>query len=179
MKIYVDMDDTLFDFKRSYNDWKLRVPQHPYPQAQYGFFANLEPFPDALWAWNELKRFGEVYFLTAPSIMNPLCYTEKRVSVEKHFGLEACHNLIICEDKSLLRGDLLIDDRRDSNKQHEFVGDFIHFGTEQFPDWKYIIGWMDWRYNDGMIKWINENPEEWLRFNHGTSKENDDDTRCA
>jgi hypothetical protein len=38
---------------------------------------------------------------------------------------------------------------------------------------------MDWRYNDGMIKWINENPEEWLRFNHGTSKENDDDTRCA
>ena len=143
-RIFIDMDYTLVDFTSGFHRARERNPGQPWPQSQYGFFANLEPLPDAVWAWKRLQELGHVtYILTAPSILNPMCYAEKRVSVEKIFGFEACHNLIICEDKSLLHGDVLIDDKTDSHKQDLFRGTFIHFGSQKFPDWRTTVGYVE------------------------------------
>lgn len=139
MVIYIDMDDTLFDFRSAYNAALDACPDIQYPQSQYGFFTKLKLLPDANWAYEELKKEHRVYFLTAPSVMNPLCYTEKRISIEENFGIAACNALIFATDKSLLRGDILIDDRVDSNKQNEFQGELIQYGSENFPNWRAIV----------------------------------------
>lgn len=151
LKVHIDMDDTLLAFSKAYNAAKTVNPEQMYPQSQYGFFANLEllPFADLAYKYFTKWRRHEVYFLTAPSVYNPFCYTEKRVSIEKHFGFEACKNLIFACDKSMIRGDVLIDDRADSNKQNEFEGDFFLFGSEEFPNWGELLLAFDIKYHGG------------------------------
>lgn len=139
MIIYIDMDDTLLDFTSAYRRELERLPVMPFPQSQYGFFANLELLPGALEAWNILNEKHDVYFLTAPSVRNPMCYTEKRISIEKHFGYLACEKLILSTNKSLLKGDILIDDYATGNHQDRFGGEFIHFGSSRYPDWNSVL----------------------------------------
>ncbi|WP_210436090.1 5' nucleotidase, NT5C type [Photobacterium toruni] len=88
----------------------MRNPQTKYPQSQYGFFADLEPLDgtiSAVTAINDSSQY-ECYILTAPSPRNPLCYTEKRVWVEKHLGYDFVEKLIICSNKRLLKGIFLL-----------------------------------------------------------------------
>ena len=111
MRVYVDMDDVLCDWMGAYDEARERVPGQKYPQAQMDFFRKLKPLPHAIEGINIMKWRGhDVWILTKPSYMNPLCYTEKRLWVEDHLGLEWCDRLILCPDKSLLKGDVLIDD---------------------------------------------------------------------
>lgn len=137
--LYIDLDGVIFNFQKAHQEALEENPRQPYPQSQLGFFLNLEPIKNALYAFERLDEKFDVYFLTAPSTKNPLCYTEKRLSIEKHFGFEACKKLIICENKSLLKGKYLIDDRTDTHKQNEFEGILIQFGGEEFPDWISVL----------------------------------------
>jgi 5'(3')-deoxyribonucleotidase len=73
--------------------------------------------------------------LTAPSEHNPLSYTEKRIWIEKHLGFDFVERLIICSNKSLLKGDILIDDHISGKGQENFEGQLIHFGSEEFLNW--------------------------------------------
>ena len=135
--IYLDMDDVLCDFTGAYQRAIEQNPAIGYPQSQYGFFANLAPIEgaiDAVTTLLESKAF-EVYVLTAPSMRNPLSYTEKRVWIESNFGYEFVSRLILCPNKSLLKGDFLVDDNLHGKGQEGFEGEVIHFGSEQFPDW--------------------------------------------
>ena len=70
------------------------------PQSQYGFFANLVPIPFGVESVKQLidSNLYDPNILTTPSTKNPLCYTEKRIWIEKHFGLE----FIISPNKSLV-----------------------------------------------------------------------------
>ncbi len=131
-RIFVDMDDVLCDFKSQYN--KLKNDFIPHPQTTYGFFTNLPEIEGSIETFKWLESKFDVYILTRPSYKNPLCYTEKRVWVENHLGLETCKKLILCYDKSLLKGDYLIDD----NNHEGFEGTICLFGSEEFPDWKSI-----------------------------------------
>lgn len=131
--IHIDMDDTICHFKKAHEE--KRTDEIKYPQSQYGFFADLEPIQGAIEAVNMLSVFHEVYILTAPSYMNPLCYTEKRVWIEKHFGLSFCKKLIICPNKTLIRGHYLIDDI----PWPGFQGRQLLFGSEEFPGWMSVL----------------------------------------
>lgn len=131
-RVFIDMDDVLCDFKGQYN--KLKTDFVPNPQTTWGFFTNLPEIEGSIETFRWLETKFDVYILTRPSYMNPLCYTEKRVWVENHLGLETCKKLIICYDKSLLKGDFLIDD----NIHEGFEGELIHFGTDQFPNWESV-----------------------------------------
>ncbi len=133
-RIFVDMDNTLCAYTQRFREKRAAQPEVLYPQSQYGFFANLDPLPGAIEAYKALEEAYEVYILTAPSYKNPLCYTEKRVWVERHLGLETTPNLIICQRKEMLMGDYLIDDHA-----YDFQGELIHFGTDRFPDWAAVL----------------------------------------
>ena len=138
------MDDVLCDFTGAFNEALLRAPEIRYPQSQYGFFSNLEPISGAIESVSELirsERF-EPYILTAPSILNPLCYTEKRLWVEKHFGIEFVNKLIISPNKALLIGDYLIDDNLKGNGQNKFTGNLIHFGSSKYPNWGKVMTYL-------------------------------------
>jgi 5'(3')-deoxyribonucleotidase len=140
MRIYVDMDDTLCDFMGAYRLATEKLPVQAYPQAGVDFFRKLSPLLGAVEGIKELARRGhDVWILTRPSVYNPLCYTEKRLWVEDHLGLHWCERLIISPDKSLLIGDLLIDD----TSWPGFSGDQIHFGSHDLYgtpiDWAWVL----------------------------------------
>lgn len=137
MRIFIDMDDTLCQYSKRFRERLALQPEIAFPQSQYGFFANLEPMPGAIEAYHALEQKYEVFILTAPSYKNPLCYTEKRVWVEQHLGLEITPNLIICQRKEFLMGDYLIDDH-----VYPFQGELIHFGKADFPDWAAVLQYL-------------------------------------
>lgn len=43
--------------------------------------------------------------------------------------------------KDLVEGDYLIDDRG-KNGTSEFKGEWIHFGSERFPNWKAVLEYL-------------------------------------
>lgn len=141
MIVYVDMDDTLCQFSEAHAMELQRNPSIKFPQSQYGFFERLLPIKNAVESMNLLAEASEYdpYILTAPSTRNPLCYTEKRVWIEKHLGYHFVKKLIISPNKGLLKGDLLIDDNISGKGQENFEGKIFQFGSLQFPDWLAIL----------------------------------------
>lgn len=130
------MDDTLCDFIGEYR--KRKTEDNKYPQSNKGFFEDLPPLLDAINGYKILEKYFDVRILTAPSVLNPLCYTEKRLWVEKHLGMEACHKMIICPDKSLLKGHFLIDDSI-TKGQDKFEGKLLRFGHAKYSNWYCIL----------------------------------------
>ena len=141
MIIYIEIDDVLCDFSEAYNQALINNPDIKYPQSQYGFFTEIKPKEGAIDATQRIEssKDFETYILTAPSTRNPLCYTEKRVWIEKWLGYSFVKKLIICSNKGLLKGDILIDDNISGRGQENFEGRIIHFGSSQFPDWSSVI----------------------------------------
>lgn len=133
------MDDVLCDFTKAFLEKTVSNKKH-WPQAEVDFFRKLEPIKGAVESINQLHKLNyDVWILTAPSVCNPLCYMEKRLWIEDHFGnINLQERLIISPDKSCVGSeqDILIDDRFDSHGQIYFKGELI-----LFLDW---IGVMDY-----------------------------------
>lgn len=139
--VYVDMDGVLCDFAGAHAADLAANPGIRYPQSQYGFFRKLEPMPGAIEAMVSMRADPalSVYILTAPSVENPLCYSEKREWVESHLGMDMVRRLIISPDKGLSKGDFLIDDHTEGRGQDRFEGRLIHFGSAEFPGWEEVL----------------------------------------
>ena len=135
------MDDVMADFKRGHSKALKKSPDNKYPQSEYGFFMNLKPVHNSKNVINWLMGHPkfDVYILTAPSVMNPLCYTEKRLWIEKHYGMGMVDKLIISPNKGLNKGDYLIDDNISGKGQENFEGTLVHFGSNEFPDWMTVM----------------------------------------
>ncbi len=143
MIIYIDMDGVmcqlrLNDLKLAYKKARKENPGKPFPPPIPGFFENLKPIPGAIDTVNWLRAWADVYVLSAPSVRNPLSYTEKRLWIEKYFDLKFCYKLILCPNKGLLRGDFLIDDHKSGKGQDRFEGRLIHFGSSDFSTWQSV-----------------------------------------
>ncbi len=139
--VYVDMDDTLCDYTGGHLGAWASQPNLPYPQSLPGFYLNLKPLPCAVEGFNFLSTSPslDVYILTAPSVMNPHSYSEKRQWVERHLGLDIAYRLIISPNKGLLKGDILIDDNVSGKGQEHFIGEIYQFGSDIYPDWKALV----------------------------------------
>ncbi|MBM7425002.1 5' nucleotidase, NT5C type [Spongiibacter marinus] len=139
--IYVDMDHVLCDYAEGFSRQKDLFPDLQFPQSEEpGMYIGLNPLPGAIESYHWLNDLPEtdVYILTAPSIHNSHCYSEKRDWVEKHLGLSVVQNLIITPHKNLNKGHYLIDDMPSGKGQDRFEGSLIQFGSEQFPDWESV-----------------------------------------
>lgn len=137
LTVYIDMDGVLCDFDGAFNRDKKAYPHIEFPQSQKGFYLALAPISGAIEAMDYFLNSEHLnaYILTAPSIYNPLSYTEKRLWVENHLGFEWVKRFIISPDKSLLKGDVLIDDHASGGGQDMFEGKLLHLGSPTFPDW--------------------------------------------
>lgn len=140
-RIYIDMDGVLCNCQKAVDEHLFNNPNQKYPQSKWGFFLKLEEMPDAVESFNKLKEKYDVYILTRPSFRNVNSFTEKAQWVWDHLGFEALQHTIMCGDKSLVKGDYLIDDT-DRAGQKEFEGEFIKFGSEEYPDWKSVIKYL-------------------------------------
>lgn len=143
MIVYVDMDDTLCDFSGRKQEVIDRDPSVRYPQSIPGFFLGLSPLPGAIDGIRTLMDHPDldVYILTAPSIKNRNCYTEKADWVRAHLGEEMVGKTIISPHKNLSLGHYLIDDHASGRGQEKFIGTLLHFGSEEFPNWNAIVAY--------------------------------------
>jgi len=159
MIILLDMDDVLADFDGEFfTRWRAQYPDKPYiakedrkifgldeeypPELKDlvksvytapGFCKSLPPIPGSLEAVLEMKQEGhDVFICTAPLSKYENCVLEKYEWTEKHLGREWTKKIILTKDKTLVRGDFLIDDNPDIK------------GIAT-PSWEYII--FDQPYN--------------------------------
>lgn len=146
--IYIDMDDVLCNYTELHRERLKKEPNIKYPQSQYGFFRKLEAKKGGIEGLNYLRsqNIFDIYILTAPSVKNPLCYSEKREWVEEKLGIDMVNRLIITPNKGLNKGDYLIDDHREGKGQDTFEGELIWFGSVNYPSWKEVIGYFREKY---------------------------------
>lgn len=138
MLILLDQDGVLADFEHAFLDaWRQRHPDiepvayedrrafhiledypaelRPRAEAIYtspGFIRNLPPVPGAIEAYHALLGLGmDVRICTSPLRQFENCVAEKFLWVERHLGRAATERMVLTRDKTLVRGDLLIDDR--------------------------------------------------------------------
>lgn len=127
MRIYIDMDNVLVDFRSALSKRGL-APDTENADDIEGLFAEMEPMPGALEAYRELVADGhDVYILSTAPWDNPSAWSDKLLWVQKYLGDVAHKRLILSHHKHLLRGDVLIDDRR-KRGAGAFSGYHIHFG---------------------------------------------------
>lgn len=78
---------------------------------QPGWFRNLPRTPGARRGMERLVEAGhDVWICTKPMRDNPTCRDEKAQWVEYHYGSDWVRRLIITPDKSMVVGDVLVDD---------------------------------------------------------------------
>jgi len=145
------MDDTLCDFKGAFVKCRLENPTFTFPQSRQSFFFDLKPIPGAIetFTWLNIQPELDVYILTAPSIKNPYCYTEKRLWIGKHLGFAAANQLIISPHKNLNKGHFLIDDNVSGKGQENFEGELVQFGSNAYPDWAAIHQYFKTKIDNG------------------------------
>ena len=167
MIVLVDIDNTIahFDgmflerFKSKYPDQqfiKLEDRRSFYPVEDYhkllgidkkelkqiyeskGFFSNLSLIDGAKEALNEMKMEGlKVFLCTSPIGMYENCVLEKFKWVENNLGIEWVDNIILTNDKTLIKGNVLIDDKPNI------------LGVNPTPEWTHII--FDQPYNREIV----------------------------
>lgn len=159
----VDMDGVVADFEGGFiTAWQQKYPGRPYvPLGERktfkltddyplemvedvkkvyctpGFFGNLPVIPGAVEAIQEMHNCGhEIFFCTSPLSSWENCVGEKHAWIEHTFGREWVRKIILTKDKTLINGDLLIDDNPE-----------LH--GVRFPSWEHVI--FDAPYNRGVI----------------------------
>jgi 5'(3')-deoxyribonucleotidase len=141
--VYVDMDNVLVDFKTGINqlspqelvEYKDRYDEVPH------IFSKMEPMENAIDAYIKLCSKFDTYILSTSPWENPTALNDKLEWVKKYLGKHAYKRLILSHNKHLNHGDYLIDDR-DKNGADKFVGELILFGSEKFPDWHAVLGYL-------------------------------------
>ena len=138
MLILVDMDGVLADFEgHLMQQWQARHPntfelareerttfyvsrQFPKEHRQklfdimysQQFFANLPAIAGGKEALEKMREMGwEVFLCSSPLLSNKTGASEKFAWVEQHLGRDWISQLILATDKTLVQGDILIDDR--------------------------------------------------------------------
>jgi 5'-nucleotidase len=138
MRVLVDMDGVLADFERGFlTKWRARYPDKlsipiaertdfyildQYPSAfsplikeimyEPGFIRELRPIPGAIEAMEAMVAAGiEVFICSSPFTRYEHCVEEKYAWVDAHLGFTWVPRIILAKDKTLINGDVLIDDR--------------------------------------------------------------------
>ena len=87
----------------------------------------------------------DLYILSTAPWENPNAWKHKREWIEKYFG-EGEENIfykkvILSHHKNLNKGDILIDDRPNNGAKY-FKGEWIHFATDDYPDWETVVKYL-------------------------------------
>lgn len=145
--VYVDMDNVLVDFKtgiekldqQTIEEYEGRLDEVP------GLFSLMSPYPNAIESVHKLSEKYDLYILSTAPWLNPSAWIHKIEWVHKYIGKEKdslfYKRLILSHHKNLNAGDYLIDDRP-NNGAKDFKGEWIHFGSQGFPDWDVVTNYL-------------------------------------
>lgn len=77
-----------------------------------GFYQDLPLIPGALPAIKALEAVGhDIWFVSTPFLTHETCASEKMQWVQEHMPVSLHKKVILTMDKTLIRGDVLIDDK--------------------------------------------------------------------
>ncbi len=141
--VYFDMDNVLVDFQSGIDTlsvWEKNQYQGRYDECP-GIFSHMKPLAGAVAAFEVLNKHFDCYILSTAPWDNPGSWQDKRLWVERYLGKGAYKRLILSHNKQLNFGHYLIDDRT-KNGAGEFMGEHIHFGTDEFPDWHSVVTYL-------------------------------------
>lgn len=134
MTLFVDMDEVIADTYKAHIDWYNKEFDENLTEAQCigsevwqcvpeerqesvrrhatleGFFIDLKPIKDSQQILKELSQKYEVYIASA-AMQFPNSLIEKNDWLDEHFPFIHWKKRILCGDKHILLGDILIDDR--------------------------------------------------------------------
>jgi 5'-nucleotidase len=151
----IDMDGVLAEFEGYFlEQFRKKWPEEPfipikdrrtfllYDDEKYsheqvneildakGFFLNIPPIEGAVEALKEMNEMQgvNVFICTTPWLRTyPWSTVEKYQWVEKYMGKEWLRRIILTVDKTVIKGDLLIDDNHSIK------------GAEKQPTWEHVI----------------------------------------
>lgn len=136
MIINFDLDDTLGDYTKAFNN--LVSEAVPYPQQKRSFYDHVEPIEHAITALKYINMLGhQCKIVTAPSVFNVNTYTGKARWIQKNLGSQWLEHLVITSDKSLIKGHVLFDDYPSGKGQENFEGKLIIVNKD--TDWVTLI----------------------------------------
>ena len=145
--IFFDMDGVLVDYdggKAYASEFELKMVSGEMARIS-GIFARLDPMPGALDAVKALAEHYECHILSTAPWENTSAWTDKVNWIFKYFGSDRdspfFQRINITHDKGMFVGDYLIDDR----SRHGvlgFSGEWIQFGSAEFPDWKSVLDYL-------------------------------------
>ena len=142
-RVFIDMDNVLVDFHSGLD----QVSEEK--KAEYagrldeiqGLFALMKPMPGAIEAVHELQKHYDLFILSTAPWKNPSAWSDKVGWVTKYLDDVFHKRMVITHRKDLCQGDYLIDDRG-KNGTSEFAGEWIEFGSEQFPNWESVLKYL-------------------------------------
>ena len=146
-RLYLDMDNVLVNFesgirKLSHDiieEFEGKLDEVP------GIFSLMEPVEGAVEAVNKLKDKYDLYILSTAPWLNSSAWSDKVLWVQHYFGRGKENpfykRLIISHNKHLNKGEILIDDRP-NNGAKDFEGEWIQFGSENFPNWESVTNYL-------------------------------------
>lgn len=139
MRVLVDMDGVIADWGRAYGESldmfgadAADIPRHADQRSfnlnegrtdreraiiaavmvEPGFYARLEPIDGAKQALKQMVKDGhDVRIVTSPWVSNPTCASDKLNWIVRNYGSHWGSRVVITTDKTLVHGDILIDDK--------------------------------------------------------------------
>jgi 5'-nucleotidase len=116
--------------------------------VEEGFYSRLQPIQGAKQALKAMVKDGhDVRIVTSPWVSNPTCASDKLNWIVKHYGSHWGPRVIITADKTLVRGDFLIDDKPEVTGSVEPEWEHILFDqpyNRDVNDKQRITGWDGW-----------------------------------
>ena len=142
-RLFLDMDGVLADFESGLKrvDEETKKQYEGHVDEIPGLFALMEPVKGAIEAVKTLAEHYDVFILSTAPWKNPSAWSDKVEWVNKYLGDVFYKRIILTHRKDLCMGDYLIDDRA-KNGASEFCGEWIHFGSERFPDWASVLAYL-------------------------------------
>ena len=124
MRIYIDMDGVITDFKQGQEYQGYKLSKRPDLVVNYRTLPVME---GAIKAVAKLNADHEIFIASTPPWTRPEVWGHKREWLEEHFPYLK-RKLILTHRKDLLIGDVLIDDSK-YRGQPDFKGNWFWFNN--------------------------------------------------
>ena len=125
MRIYIDMDGVITDFKQGQEYQGYKLSKRPDLVVNYRTLPVME---GAIKAVAKLNADHEIFIASTPPWTRPEVWGHKREWLEEHFPYLK-RRLILTHRKDLLIGDILIDDSK-YRGQPDFKGNWFWFNKD-------------------------------------------------
>lgn len=143
--------------------WFLEaIPDHPRVSQLYqiwlrkGFFEHAPAYYNVRKAVYTLEQHGTVFFVTSPLGVSDYCHSENKQWVHDTFGPDWVNRLVQSYDKTLIYGDVLVDDKPDIEGVKEPAWTQVLFDQPYNQHVDHLPRIYDWYSPEEILQWAKK-----------------------